>query len=148
MASNNYEMDKCLQISLKKYIDNDKININDNIVILYHYPFDRCITYCYINNNGEKVFSSEFGEIEHIGHVIFEPLQEKLMLKSLCRQTKIHFLFNEIYSYLDLKKVFYRYTDDEITCYGDNDIVFYAKPDYTYRQYHLDRGWKIIDRLS
>ena len=62
MASNNYEMDKCLQISLKKYIDNDKININDNIVILYHYPFDRCITHYYINNNGEKSFSSKFGE--------------------------------------------------------------------------------------
>jgi hypothetical protein len=146
MTSNNYEMDKCLQVSLKKYIDNDKININDNIVILYHHPFDRRITHCYINNNGDHVYSSEFGEIKNMGHVVFEPLQDKLMLKSLCRQTNIHFLFDKIYSYLDVKKVFYRYIDDEITYYGDNDIVFYAT--LYYMKTSMSRGWKIIERWS
>lgn len=149
MTSDNYEMDKCLQVSLKKYIDNDKININDNIVILYHHPCDKHITHCYINNNGEKVFSSDFGEIEHMGNVVFEPLQDKLMLKSLCRQTNIYFLFDEIYSYLDVKKVFYRYFDDKITCYRDNDIVFYATLYYIKTgKTSISRGWKIIERWS
>ena len=33
-------------------------------------------------------------------------------------------MFNLIYEYLDVSKLFYKYIDDEITCYDDNDIVF------------------------
>ena len=151
MDLNNNKMDKCLQISLKKYINDDKININDKIVILYHHTCDRYITHCYINNNGNNVYSYEFGEIKNMGHVIFEPLQDKLMLKSLCRQTNIHFMFDQIYSYLDIKKVFYRYIDDEITCYDDNDIVFNAIS-YSINikengKELIHKGWKIIERL-
>ena len=37
------EMDKCLQMSLKKYLDKYKININDKITILYEYPNDNTL---------------------------------------------------------------------------------------------------------
>lgn len=141
------EMDKCLQMSLKKNIDKYKININDKIIILYEYPNDRYIQHCYKNNYGEEEFSYEYGKIENMGCYKFEPLTEKLMLKSLCRQTKLHFMFNLIYEYLDVSKLFYKYIDDEINCYDDKDIVFYANPKCKVIGYEWLRGWEIIKRL-
>jgi hypothetical protein len=137
------EMDKCLQMSLKKNIDKYKININDKIIILYEYPNDRYIQHCYKNNYGEEEFSYEYGKIENMGCYKFEPLKEKLMLKSLCRQTKLHFMFNLVYEYLDVSKLFYKYIDDEITCYDNKDIILYANPKYI----DIGRGWEIIKRL-
>lgn len=137
------EMDKCLQMSLKKYLDKYKININDKITILYEYPNDKLIQHCYKNNNREEEFSYEYGKIENMGCYKFEPLMEKLMLKSLCRQTKLHFMFNLIYEYLDVSKLFYKYIDDEITCYDNKDIILYANPKYI----DTGRGWEIIKRL-